>query len=245
MHILFENAEHFKKIVDSISGLIDEAEFVVSKEGLSLRAIDLSQISMVDFFMPKDAFLEYEVENTKIGLDFNYLSKITSRAKAGDKLRIEIKEGKNTLTLCFEGDAKRKFQVPLLNLSVSEVNELKIDFDAKIKIDGSALQNALKDASLISDHLIFSAEEDKFQVLASSTKGEFVYEAYKGKDIKEMEIKEAAKSMFPLNYLQDMLRSVGSEDLILNLKTNAPLKIEYPLGKARIIYFLAPRIENE
>ncbi len=243
--MLIENAEQFRKIIDSISVLIDEAEFCIGEEGLSLRATDPSQISMIDFFMPKNAFLEYNIESTKIGMDLSYLSKIMARTKAGEKLKIEIKEGKNTITFCFEGESKRRFQVPLLNISGSELPNPKIEFDGKIKMDGNSIQNSLKDAGLISDHVIFSNGKEGFRIYASSTKGEFAYEGEKGKDIRENEIKEEAKSMFPLNYLQDMLKSVGGEDVEISLKTNAPMKIEYNLGKARIIYFLAPRIESD
>ena len=48
MKLVLDNAVEFKKAIDAISVLIDEAEFIVSKEGLKLKATDPSQVSMID-----------------------------------------------------------------------------------------------------------------------------------------------------------------------------------------------------
>ena len=51
--------------------------------------------------------------------------------------------------------------------------------------------------------------------------------------------------MFPLDYLQDMLKAASSDTKVsLSLKSSAPVKVSYSIGEASINYFLAPRIEN-
>ena len=49
MELIIEKADVLKRSIDAIAVLIDEAEFEVSEKGLSLKATDPSQISMVDF----------------------------------------------------------------------------------------------------------------------------------------------------------------------------------------------------
>jgi DNA polymerase III sliding clamp (beta) subunit (PCNA family) len=52
--------------------------------------------------------------------------------------------------------------------------------------------------------------------------------------------------MFPLDYLQDMLKVASSDTEVgVRLKNNAPIEIEYTIGAANIKYLLAPRIESE
>src|SRR3989344_773833 len=146
--LVLENASEFKKCIEAISVLIDEAEFVLEKDSLSLKATDHSQISMVDFRLPKKAFKEFELSSpSKIGLDLDYLSQIVSRAKASDVLEIELDSENSRLKLSFKGSSKRSFNIPLLDISRQELPTPKIEFEASLKIKAGELQEGLKDAS--------------------------------------------------------------------------------------------------
>jgi hypothetical protein len=35
-----------------------------------------------------------------------------------------------------------------------------------------------------------------------------------------------------------------NETVSLHLKTNSPIKVEYNIGEAKLVYYLAPRIET-
>ena len=50
-----DDARYWKSSVDSIVSLIDEGTFSITKEGVSLKAMDPSGISMISFFMPNKA----------------------------------------------------------------------------------------------------------------------------------------------------------------------------------------------
>jgi len=248
MKIVIENASDFQKCVDAISVLIDEAELVFDEKGLSLKATDPSQISMVDFAMPKNAFKEYDVKDkTKLGVDLSYFSQVMSRAKSGDSLSLELDETNSRLNVTFEGNSKRHFQIPLIDISSSDLPSPKIEFDAEMTIKASVLQDALKDASLISTHVSLAASPDSFAVSADSSKGNLNNVTQKdGKSILEIKCLKETKSMFPLDYLQDMIKAASNDsDLSVKLKSNAPVQIEYKIGEAGLCYFLAPRIENE
>ena len=248
MRIVFEKASDFQKCIDAISVLIDEAEFILDSEKLSLKATDPSQISMVDFSIEKKAFKEYSIEaKTKIGIDLSYFSQIMSRAKANDSLVLELDEDKSRLNATFEGASTRHFQIPLIDISAADLPNPKIEFDTEIKIKAGLLQDALKDAALISTHVSLGATKDCFFVRANSSKGNLDNKTKKdGKNLIELKTTKDTSSMFPLDYLQDMLKAPSSDSEIdLKLKTNAPVQIKYSIGAAKICYFLAPRIESD
>ena len=86
LELVLDDASSFKKCVDAIAVLIDEAEFVVGENGLELKATDPSQIAMVDFEMKKTSFDEYEVEEeTRICVSLKELLKLLRRAGKDDK----------------------------------------------------------------------------------------------------------------------------------------------------------------
>ncbi len=249
MELVLENAVSFKKSVDAISVLIDEAEFDVSENGLQLKATDPSQIAMVDFSLDKSAFKELKVNGeTKLGIDLDFFSSVLNRAKATDSLRLSLNEQKSKLLVTFVGAQKRVFEVPLLDINSSKLPSPRIDFDAEIKLNADVLKDGLKDAALISTHITLGVDEEKFFMKAHSSKGRVQSEAFvkDGKSVLEIKAKKEAESMFPLDYLADMVKMSSSESPVtVKLKSNAPVQVSYEIDKAKISYFLAPRIESE
>lgn len=247
MKLVLENAMDFKKSIEAVSVLIDEAELVVSKNGLTLKATDPSQISMVDFKLGKEAFKEFEIDaDVRLGLDLDYFSQIMARAKSGEHLVLELEEKSSRLLVVFKGKSSRKFSVPLIDISSNELPSPRIEFDANLKLKADVLQDALKDAQLISTHVMLGVNAASFFVKANSSKGELNNITSKEEaSLVELNAKKECSSMFPLDYLNDMLKSASSDTVVeLDLKSNAPVHIKYGIGKSFIEYFLAPRIEN-
>ncbi len=247
MKLVLENAPDFKHMVDAISALIDEAEFVIDDAGVRLKATDPSQISLVDFVLDKKAFKSFEVDGlSKIGLDLDYLSQVMGRAKNGDELCLELDEGNGRLNVQFSGASKRSFAVPLLDVSHQELPSPKLEFDASLELNAGAVQDALKDAALVSSHISLGVDENSFFMKASSSKGDWNYRtSKKEKTVESFDVKKECQSMFPLDYLQDILKgAAGAEKIALHLKSNHPLKLSYSVGSAVVTYFLAPRIES-
>ncbi len=245
--LVLENALEFKRAIDAIAVLIDEAEFVIDKQGLSLKATDPSQISMVDFLLPASAFRSFNVEGpAKIGLGLDYVSQVMARAKAQDELLLELEEEKSRLLVVFRGAAKRSFSIPLLDVSSADLPTPKIEFESEVTLSAGALQDGLKDASLISTHIVLGVSGEKFILKASSSKGEMNSEtSKKDKGLIDLKSKSDCRSMFPLDYLSDMLKAASSDtETRLFLKADSPVKVSYAIGKAQLTYFLAPRIES-
>ena len=79
MRLIVQDAPALKAAIDSIVCLVEEGQFEIKDDGLYFRAMDPSQISMVSFKMPKEAFVEYGVpEEMKLGVDIGQLSNVLS-----------------------------------------------------------------------------------------------------------------------------------------------------------------------
>jgi len=243
-----DDAKLFKDSVDAIATLIDESEFDINENGVFLRAMDPSQIAMVDFKLPKQSFEKYEVpEQIKIGLNLDDLSKIMSRVRAGENLTLKLNDSGSRLELIFKGNSVRKFNLPLLDIGSSSPKTPSIEFDAKVKLNGNVIKEGLKDASLVSSHVVLNATEKGFDIKAHGDKGDVVIETLKGQEILlEHTVNNEAKAMFPLEYLNDLLKATDAASIVeINLGTDKPLKLQYEIGEATITYYLAPRIETE
>lgn len=247
MKLVVDDAPILKAAIDSIVSLVEEGEFEIKSDGLHLKAMDPSQISMVSFTMPKEAFSEYNIpEEMRIGINISQLSSVLSRGKKGEKAELNIEEGR--LILKFYADKRKKtFKVPLIETGERLQREPKIDFKSHVNVKADAFKEALKDAKLVSSHVRLVLDPKEFVVEVRGDSGD-VREQFElgGSEVTDIKTDKGARSTFPLQYLEDMMKATNStSDVKINLETDKPLKLEYEMEGAKVVYYLAPRIETE
>ncbi len=247
MELVMSDASFFKKCVDAIVNLVDEGTFLVSPDGIHLRTMDPSQIAMVDFVLPKSAFSKIDVEEkTSVGVNIADLSKILARTRSDEKLSFSVDEKESKLFLEFSGSSRRHFKLPLLESSSALPKEPKVDFDANVNIKGRALKDILHDAGLLSSHVILQADDSEFVVEAHGDSGDLHVQTKKdSENLSGMTVKAKSRAMFPFQYLDDITRSCPDDAaVVLELKSDSPVRISYGINDAKLSYYLAPRVEN-
>jgi len=228
--------------------MVDEATFTFSPEGIRMRAMDPSRIAMVDFEMPSTSFEEYDCEaEAKAGVNLDQFNKLVKRASSGEKLELELKPDEGRLRVRFRGRITRGFAVPLLDLGYEELPTPRISFNVQARLLADAVEEALKDAELVSDHVKIQATPDELVFQSSSDKGESSTTFSKeGGALLELNVKEPSRAMYSLSYLTDMMKASAASDIMeLQFSTNIPLTLIFDLpGGGRIQYWLAPRLEE-
>ncbi len=241
-----DNAKYWRDCISSIGSLVDEGVFNISKEGISLKAMDPSSISMVSFHMPNKSFSKFNVEgNANVGLNIENLGKILSRTRENEALVIKDTDSKLSMEFIGPG-SRRKYKLQLIDVRKSVEKEPNVDFDASIEMVGEPLKDIIKDASLISSYIAFKASKEQFVVSAKGDSGELeALHDKEGSMIKTVEVKKNAESVFNLEFLENMVKSCPSGNSInISLKSNEPLKLSYNIGDAEIVYYLAPYMEE-
>src|SRR5271155_1705291 len=155
-----DNAKYWRDCVESIVNLVDEGLFNVTKEGISLKAMDPSSISMISFVMPAKAFSKYSVDKpTSVGLNLENLSKILSRTR--DDEALVIRDVDNKILLEFIGPgSRRRYKLQMIDVKKNVEKEPNVQFDAHVEMVGEPLKDMIKDASLISSYIAFKASKD-------------------------------------------------------------------------------------
>ncbi len=246
MKITMEEAPALKDAIEAVVNLVEEGVFEIGEAGLSLKAMDPSQISMVAFNMPKSMFSEYVVgDHKRIGVDIGKLARVLARGNSGESVELEVDEGR--LSITFRGKKrKREFKIPLLDLGEGLEREPKIEYKNKVVIRADALREVLKDAKLISTHISFVLGGKTLKVEVKGDDGEIKEEFEKeGDELKEIVVEGEARATYPLSYMEDIIKGSKSDtDITLYIESDRPLKVEYNIVGADAKYYLAPRIEN-
>lgn len=248
VRVLFHDAKLWKNIIAALSTMVDEAAFIFTPGGVRMRAMDPSRIAMVDFEMPSTSFEEYECDTeARAGVNLDQFNKVVKRAASGERLELEFKPEEGRLRVKFKGRVTRGFAIPLLDLGQEELPTPRISFNVQARLLADAVEDALKDAELVSDHVKIQATPDNLVFYASSDKGESSTTFSKdGGALLELNVKEPSRAMYSLSYLTDMMKAAGAADIMeLQFSTNIPLTLIFDLpGGGKIQYWLAPRLEE-
>jgi len=74
------NLQTFRNSIEAVAALIDEGTMNVSEKGIRVKAMDTSQVALVDLELPKEFFEKYGVEKTSsFGVNFAEMIKILRR----------------------------------------------------------------------------------------------------------------------------------------------------------------------
>jgi proliferating cell nuclear antigen len=244
--IKIDDARYWKNCVDSIVSLIDEGSFNITKEGISLKAMDPSGISMISFFIPNKAFAKYDVDKPiSVGLNLENFGKILSSSRAEEQLI--MKEATNKFLVEFVGkNSRRRYKLPMIEIKKDADKEPKVEFDSVVEVKSDSLREILKDANLLSTHVGFKTEKDSFVVFAKGDAGELEEEHMNNAEvIKKIASSKGASATFNLDYLERMISACPSNStMVLSIKTEEPIKVDYKIGDANVSYYLAPYMDG-
>ncbi len=245
--VKLSNTKLFVTAVATIGELIDEGIFNLNKDGVSFIASDRAMVAVVDFKMASNAFDEYEIDSEqRIGLNITNLLSVLKRVGADDKLTLNLQDSK--LEIKLEGASKRRFVVPLLDISQEEIPPIsQLEFPAKAEVKPHILESGIEDADIISDAVLFETLKDKFIMRAEGGVSKAELELERGNEsLLNLETNIEVRSRYPIDYLKKMVKAAKIADSVtIRLGQDYPMKLEFKAGdKASISFILAPRVAD-
>ena len=236
-----------KDSIDTISQLIGEGIFNLTKDGISLVATDRAMVAVVKFELKKDAFDEYKCDkDTSIGVNIENFLQILKRAKSSDKITLELSDDNSKIKIEMKGEGVRRFSIPLLDISKGEIPDIdQLEFSSNMQIKASVIEEGINDADIISDSVVLETDG---KILTLKTEGDSSsVESKIDKNSGLIEISgSGARSRYALEYLKKMIKAEKiSETASLQMGRDFPMKLEFVKpDKVSMSFVLAPRVED-
>ena len=96
MRLKLEDPRVLAHLIGIISELVTEVRIKVTKDGMSLTALDPANVAMVYFNIPNDLFAEFNVDKDEVlGVNLDNLNAIMRRCKLGSSLIAKTESLKN------------------------------------------------------------------------------------------------------------------------------------------------------
>jgi len=226
--------------IQIISELVTEVKLRFDEKGMSVVAIDPANVALVSFKLTKDSFSQFEADNDVLGVSLDSLKSVLRRCKAGSSLVLQTVE--NTLKIEIHDKIKRTFNLALIDIEAEDKAVPNLDFTGKVEMNCVDFAEAIEDCSIVADSCSFIIEDSKFIIEGkglNSARNEFSSDEVKLQA-------ENAKSKYSLEYLNKFTKACKlSENVVIYLSNDYPLKLEFKTEKIEMVFILAPRVETE
>ena len=241
MLLKLENPKIFSEIVSILSEMVLEVRLKVSREGLSITAIDPANVAMIVFKLPSEGISQLEVDNEEVlGVSLESLKAVLRRVKAGSILTISKEE--NELKVAIQDKVRREFNLALIDVEGEEKPIPNLDFTAKVEMASIDFAEVIEDCAVVADSCSFVSEPDKFMIQAKGSLNSFKSEFTDEANIQA----EQAGSKYSLEYLQKMVTATKLTDKVnINFSNDYPLRLEFNTPILELAFILAPRVESE
>jgi proliferating cell nuclear antigen len=246
--ISMSDVDLLKNSIPIISEIIDEGIFRVDQNGITMLSPDRAMVAVIELKILSTAFDEFNVKGEDyLGLNMANLAAVIKRAKSGDKIMLERKEGGNTLSIMIKGDGVRVFEVPLLDIKAEKPPVDKLAFTSKIELESRIVEEGISDADIIGDSIVIEANPSAFRMSARGDVSSAHLELTKqDKGLLDMKVTTNVKSQYPLDYLKKMIKAGKiSEQMVLEFGNDYPLRLGFKsIDKMSLSFILAPRVET-
>ena len=237
--------EVLREMVEIISTLVSEVKLGISKDGIEVKAVDPSHVAMLVLKFNKTAFEEFTGEPTDIGVDVEKMKEVLRLCKPGDILDLQYDGGKNRLVLHVGKVTRHMSIVDPAGITDPKVPNVSPPGVAVVRTE--ELRQGIRGSESISDHVTITLEPDSFTMHSEGETDRVDLKLPKD-SLKRLEAKELVKSMYPLDFFSNMVKSItSSEEVTLHVGNEYPLKIEFQVsgGKGEGRFLLAPRVEED
>ena len=237
-----ENPKLFSDVISIISELVTEVKIKVTKEGMSIVAIDPANVAMTVFVLPAKAFSQIEVEEENLGVNLDSLKAVLKRCSFGSSLIMKTED--NVLKIEIIDRIKREFVLSLIDLDRKDKPVPSLEFPSKIEMNSVDFLESVEDCSIVADSCTFEVHPDKFSIYAKGSLNSAKL-SYSSDEV-NIESPAMSKSRYSLEYLQKIVKATKLTDkTIINFSNDYPLKIEFRTPLMELSFILAPRVETE
>lgn len=160
-----ENGNVWKTLIESVKDLVVESNFVFSKKGIALQAMDSSHVSMVDFVLEAGGFSHYQVDKDRaLGLTIAAFATFLKCAAKDDAVTVSADDQSDTLNLLFEGvNRKAKFELKLMDIEAPMLAVPDTTYDAIVRMSAGEFQRVCKELKALGDAVQIEVTPEQIQ----------------------------------------------------------------------------------
>ena len=242
-----KNVGEWKAVLNAVSDIVEDAMFVCNDDGVSFRGMDPSHVSLLDVTFPKSSFEEFASQNSFFGIKVDDFKTVMNTASNNDSVELEI-ENEATMRVSIKGNFFMEYNIRLIQRQEVNTPIPKTQYKSKVSLEPNTLSQILSNIQKISEFVTIQCNTEEVKFSGKGDVGDAKINLEKGNpDLTEIISSENSSSVYSLEYMAKVIRDIGRASKVVKLEysNRNPIHILFEMpSKARVEYYLAPRVEN-
>lgn len=167
----FTSGALWKKIVECMKDLVNEANLDCSPAGVTIQAMDSSHVALVHLLLHYDGFSHYSCErNQVLGVSMQNLSKILKITDNSDKLTLRHEDDGDVLvisTVSKDSTKASEFQMKLMEIEGASLGIPDLDYRNRVTLPASEFAKIVRDLAVLGDTVTVSLDRTGVKFSAS------------------------------------------------------------------------------
>jgi len=170
----------WKKIVDAVKELVQEANFQTTPSGVGIQAMDSAHVALVSLSLRCGGFSVYSCErNAMLGINLQQLGKILKATENTDVITLRHVDDSDVLSIISEAQDKSKqseFQLKLMEIDSESMSIPDMDYSTTITFSSADFAKICKDMAIFGETVTIQVTREGVKFSAASDFGEgFVF----------------------------------------------------------------------
>lgn len=243
-----QSVRFINNVFTAISHVMTDVNITVNGYGLSINGMDSAHVSMIELFLEKSDFLEWEIESEEIyGLNLKILCKILSVGKEDDTVCFNF--NKDTIDLTLQNKTRTiEFEIKLFNIDMETLGSPDIDYITTMNLTPKRYNEILDELGVVMpDSLTIKVlSKNNLHVETDGELGKTKMELHDAETIKIFSGEHVYQNRFAYHFMNRLKKLSDISDLLeISIGEDMPIKLVYRLTENSYVnYVVAPKIED-
>ena len=247
----------FKKIVDAVKELVNEANFDCTTTGIQLQAMDTTHVALANMELRQDGFESYRCDRSiPLGINMTSLTKILKSANHNDSITFRAEDSGDTLGLTFEspnGERVCDYELKLMALDTEHLGIPDQPYDAMIGMGTSEFSKIIRDLSALDESCEICVQDGEINFSAKGEigSGSITIRSRDAVDKDDQAVNisspKRVETKLSLKFLNIIAKAAPLTDrVIIGISADQPASIEYKIPEiGHLRYYLAPKVGDD
>jgi proliferating cell nuclear antigen len=249
-------ADAFVALFQHIRLFSEHVNITFSEDQVYMQCMDNAHVAILELYLPKTWFDQYESTNTTIGINAAFLYRILSSREKDQKIHV-VYSGEDVLRVHLTSEAAtsaknfdKHFELPLLSLDVDTMEIPAIEYTAEIQLSSAHLASIVSQLKMFGDTMEIKCSEETIMLASNSQDQGKMYVEIHIDDVAGFAIEEGSELnlSFSLGYLHNIcMYHKLAKEIEWKFSESYPMQVVYPLDEAkeaRLVFYLAPKMED-
>jgi len=238
------NIDEWKAILSAIEDVVEDAVFICSKDGITFRGMNSSQMALLDVTFPKSSFDEFVSNNSFFGLKIKDFSTIMNFALSGDLVDLSMSQ-KTEMSVSIKNKITTEYIIKLIQRKKNKLPIPKVKYKSQLSVESNTLTQILSNIHQISEYVKIHCDSKRVIFSGQGDSGDTKINLNSSNpNLKTLTSTEISSAQYSLEYMAKIIRNIGKTSKIINLEysNKNPVHIMFDMpSNTKVNYYLAPK----